>query len=512
MTTRRLFAATATLALGLFCSSGPSWSQDAAPTVKIHQGAVSGVAGDGTVVYRGIPFAAPPVGPLRWRAPQPAANWTGVRDGSKAGNTCAQAMDCLYLNVHVPAGTKPGAKLPVMFWIHGGSFTGGSGSQFDGSSFARKGVVVVTINYRLGREGFFAHPAISKENKEDKGNYGIMDQIAALKWVQANVAAFGGDASKVTVFGESAGAISIYDLMISPEAKGLFTKAISESGFSRYDSETLTEAEASGKALAEKVGVKGDGPDALKALRAVPFGGIPASSGLYDHGRPRPIVDGKTIPWSIPDAFAQGKEAKIPFLVGGNSNEASLLPTKDGTARIKAAVNSPVPYSGDPMKVANAMVTAEQILEPSRNAARLHTKNTGQPIYFYYFSYVTPMQRATSPGAAHGGELNYVFNSLRAGSPAEDQTIAQSMNAYWAAFAKYGNPGAAGGPAWPAWKPDTENYMEFSGSGPVVGQHLQAAGLDWAERELKGSQIALRGQYLDLKAPVRAGRGRGSRP
>jgi para-nitrobenzyl esterase len=496
MTTRRLFAAAATLALGLVCSSGPGWSQDAAPTVKLHQGEISGLANDGTVVYRGIPFAAPPVGNLRWRSPQPAASWTGVRDGSKAGNSCAQAMDCLYLNVHAPAGTKPGAKLPVMFWIHGGSFTGGSGAQFDGSSFARKGVVVVTINYRLGREGFFAHPAISAENKEDKGNYGIQDQIAALKWVKANIATFGGDPAKVTAFGESAGAISIYDLMISPEAKGLFSKAMSESGFSRYDSQTLAEAETSGQALAEKVGVKGTGPDALKALRALPFDGLPKSSGLYDHARPRPIIDGKTLPWSIPDAFAQGKEVKVPFLLGGNSNEASLLPTKNAQARIDAAATKPVPYTGAPMKIANSMVTASQILEPSRNAARLHTKNApGEPIYFYYFSYVTPAQRATSPGAPHAGELNYVFNSLRANSAPEDHTIAESMNAYWAAFAKYGNPGAAGGPAWPQWKPDSESYMEFSGAGPVVGQHLQSAGLDWAEKELKGTQIAQRGDF-----------------
>jgi para-nitrobenzyl esterase len=496
MTTRRLFAAAAaTLAFGLLCAARPSWSQSTAPTLKLHQGQISGLAGDGAIVYRGIPFAAAPVGPLRWRAPQPAANWTGVRDGSKAGNTCTQAMDCLYLNVHVPAGTKAGAKLPVMFWIHGGSFTGGSGSQYDGSSFARKGVVVVTINYRLGREGFFAHPALSAENKEDKGNYGIMDMIAALEWSKANVAAFGGDPSKVTIFGESAGAIAVYDLMFSPEAKGLFTKAISESGFSRYQSQTLAEAETSGAEIAAKVGVKGTGADALKALRALPFDGLPKSSGLYDNGRPRPIIDGKTLPWSIPDAFAQGKEAKIPFMAGGNSNEASLLPTKNAQARINAASTKPVPYTGDPMKVANAMVTAAQILEPNRNALRLHAKTSGEPVYFYYFSFVPVVQRATSPGAAHGSELNYVFNSLRPNAGPEDHTIAESMNAYWAAFAKYGDPAAAGGPKWPAWTPAKEDYMEFSGSGPMVGQHLQAAGLDWAQSELKGTQIAQRGDY-----------------
>jgi para-nitrobenzyl esterase len=493
MATRRLFAAAA--ALALICASGAAWSQAAVPIVKIHQGQVSGVAGDGTVVYRGIPFAAPPVGDLRWRSPQPAAGWKGVRDGSQAGGTCGQAMDCLYLNVHAPEGTRPGAKLPVMFWIHGGSFINGSGAQYDGSSFARKGVVVVTINYRLGREGFFAHPALSAENKEDKGNYGLMDQIAALKWTRANIAAFGGDPAKITIFGESAGATSVYDLMISPEAKGLFTKAISESGFPRYESQTLAEAETSGVELAAKAGVKATGPEALKALRALPFDGLAKSTGLYDNARPRPIIDGKTLPWSIPEAFALGKEAKIPFLAGGNSNEASLFPTRNPQARINGAYTKPVPYTGPPMKVANAMVTAAQVLEPNRNALRLHVKNTGAPVYFYYFSYVPVAQRATSPGAGHGSELSYAFNSLRPNAGPEDHTIAQSMNAYWAAFAKYGKPGAAGGPEWLAWTPDQEAYMKFSGSGPVAGQHLQSAGLDWAQAELKGAQIVGRSDF-----------------
>ena len=411
-----------------------------------------------------------------------------------AGGSCAAQLDCLYVNVHTPPDAKPGQKLPVMVWIHGGSFTDGAGAQSDGAAFARKGMVVVTINYRMRNEGFYAHPALSKENKEAKGNYGIQDMIAALKWTKANVATFGGDPGHITVAGESAGAIAIYYLTYSPEAKGLFQQAISESGFPRYDGQTLAEAEKTGLANAEKVGVKGDGPEALKALRALPFNAMPSLQSRYDLARTRPIIDGKTIPIRIMDAYAKGQEMKIPFLMGGNSNEASLVPTTNAPARIAAAVNKPVPYTGQPMTIANAMVTAEQILEPNRAAARLHLKN-GAPVYFFYFSFVTPAQRATSPGASHGGELGYVFDSLRSGSPAEDQSIAGSMNAYWAAFIKYGNPATAGGPAWPAFKAGDENYMEFSGTGPKAGKDLQKTGLDWAEKELKSDGIAWRTQF-----------------
>ncbi|MFT3771758.1 MAG: carboxylesterase family protein [Minicystis sp.] len=504
---RRLFAA-AGLALGLLSIAGAGVAQqgrgpgaapalpggEPGPTLALHQGKIQGLISEGSIVYRGIPYAKPPVGDLRWRSPQPAASWTGVRDGSKAGSSCAAALDCLYLNVHTPLDAKPGQKLPVMFWIHGGAFTGGTGSTFDGASFARKGVVVVTINYRLGNEGFYAHPALTRENEEDKGNYGIQDMIAALEWTKANIGAFGGDPNQITVFGESAGAIASYYLTYSPEAKGLFQKAISESGFPRYDGQPLAEAEKTGLANAEKAGVTGDGPAALKALRALPFNAMPPLSSRHDLGRTRPIIDGKTIPMRIMDAYAQGKEMKIPFMMGGNSNEASLLPTSNPQARIDAAVNKPVPYTGAPMTIANAMVTAEQVLEPNRAAARLHLQS-GAPVYYYYFSFVTPAQRATSPGAPHGGELGYVFDSLRPGAAAEDHSIAQSMNAYWTAFAKYGNPGAAGGPAWPAFKPGDEGYMEFSSLGPRTGKDLQKAGLDWAEKELKPDGIAWRVQF-----------------
>ena len=211
----------------------------ASPVVKVAQGEVQGISADGVSVYKGLPFAAPPVGDLRWRAPQPATKWQGIRAATAFSSTCAQAEDCLYLNVYKPADSG-NAKLPVMVWIHGGAFIFGSGSAYDGSQFARQGVIVVTMNYRLGRAGWFAHPALTAESpKGPLGNYGLMDQVAALHWVHDNIKAFGGDAKNVTIFGESAGAICVNYLMLAPQAKGLFDKALSESGFGRLGAKHL---------------------------------------------------------------------------------------------------------------------------------------------------------------------------------------------------------------------------------------------------------------------------------
>ena len=219
----------------------PSPTPAEGPIVKVKQGEVQGIIADGVAIFKGLPFAAAPVGDLRWRAPQRPAKWSGVRAASAFSSGCAQSEDCLYLNVYEPADTKRGAKLPVMVWIHGGAFLFGSGSAYDGSHFARQGVVVVTINYRLGRAGWFAHPALTAENpKGPLGNYGLMDQIAALDWVADNVKEFGGDPKNVTIFGESAGAISVNYLMLAPQAKGLFEKALSESGFGRLPARPIS--------------------------------------------------------------------------------------------------------------------------------------------------------------------------------------------------------------------------------------------------------------------------------
>src|SRR5450755_495259 len=283
MSTQRFVAQAAAIALILASSAACTQAQRTAdsaagtvapvantPIVKVSQGEVQGAAADGVAAFKGLPFAAPPVGDLRWHQPQHAANWQGVRAATAFSATCVQAEDCLYLNIYEPAAAKKGANLPVMVWIHGGAFVFGSGSVYDGSQFAKQGVVVVTVNYRLGRAGWFAHPALTAENPNGSlGNYGLMDQIAALEWVKDNIKAFGGDAKNVTIFGESAGAISVNYLMLAPQAKGLFAKAISESGFGRLAARPLASVEHSGVTFAEKAGVQGSDAAAAKALRAL---------------------------------------------------------------------------------------------------------------------------------------------------------------------------------------------------------------------------------------------------
>ena len=329
MTLRHLIAAAAAV-LALTASAA-----QAADSAKVAQGELRGAVAGTVASFKGIPFAAPPVGDLRWRPPQAAKPWTGVRDATAYGPMCMQmrqvtpdvkqSEDCLTLNVWTPATFKPGAKLPVMVWIHGGSFTGGSGSNFlyDGTHFAERGVVLVTVNYRLGRLGFFAHPALTAEQRgAPLANYGMMDNLAALKWVQANISAFGGDPANVTAFGESAGGILINDLMASPQAKGLFAKAISESGFGRIPGQPMAQAEKIGVDYAAGLGVTGTGPEAMKALRALTAEQLSKAAGQVT-----PILDGKVLPEGPAAAFAAGRELKVPYIAGGNSWEASLFPT-----------------------------------------------------------------------------------------------------------------------------------------------------------------------------------------
>ncbi len=454
------------------------------PIVTLKQGQLQGLVNDDVNIDRGIPYAAPPVGALRWRPPQPGPSWQGVRLATAAGASCATAEDCLFLNVFRPLSAKTTDKLPVMVWIHGGAFTGGTGASYDASAFAKQGIVVFTINYRLGKAGWFAHPALTKESPNGPlANYGLMDQIAALKWVKDNAGAFGGDPSNVTVFGESAGAISINFLMISPEAKGLFNKAISESGFGRYSATPLATAERT--SVAAIPSVTGEGPEAAAALRALPLSALGPRGGLGSIG---PILDGKIVTTSIADGFAKGLEAKVPFLLGGNSNEASLFAAQmvDPAARLAAITTNRDAFlaafdddkTGDPARIISRQVTVQEITEPDRNLARQHVKN-GQPTFVYYFSYVPMAQRATSLGVSHGGEILYVFDYGR--GDAEGQAVAKSANAYWGAFAKTSNPGTAGGPQWPVFTAAQETVLEFGPGAPVAHDHLLKARLDWVE-------------------------------
>jgi para-nitrobenzyl esterase len=276
--------------------------------------------------------------PLRWLPPGAPPIWSGERDASKAGPVCPAQEDCLYLNVLRPASAHAGQKLPVMVWIHGGAFLGGTsmggyGGDTDGHEFANKGIVAVSVNYRLGFAGYFSHPALDHEGHLHS-NYGAMDQIAALKWVKANIASFGGDPGNVTLYGESAGGFGVLLLMVSPEAQGLFNKIIAESNFARARAVPLAIAEANGLKQAEQAGVKGEDATAAAALRALPISAFPIIRNRPDGFRPYPVLDGQVFPTQVMAAFRAGTEAKVPLIIGGNSNEASL--THPGVAMLDA--------------------------------------------------------------------------------------------------------------------------------------------------------------------------------
>lgn len=483
-TVTALALALASLASGALAP--PAWAQpapdafvtDTRQVVKLGQGALSGAVKDGVAYHLGIPFAAAPVGDLRWRPPAAAPSWTGERDASKPGASCQAAEDCLFLNVVRPADAKPGAKLPVMVWIHGGAYVVGTsmgafGADTEGTNFARKGIVHVSLNYRLGRAGWFAHPALTREGPT--GNFGMMDQIAALKWVKANIARFGGDPANVTIYGESAGGISVHYLMLAPQAKGLFAKAIGESSFARHKPEPLAEAEAKGLAAAKAAGVEGEDAAAAAALRKLPLSSMPYTGGFV--GRAGPILDGTYITGGIAEGYAAGRQAKVPLMLGGNSHEASLFRPQPAqldalpAARREAVMKVFDPEgTGDAARVVNDLTTAQFITEPDRNLARLHAR-AGQPAWLYYFSYVPAAQAAKKPyGAAHADEIRFVFGAPRAGFAPEDLAVSDAMNGSWASFAKTGNPGAT----WPRFQPG-ERSVEFGADGVQVrAEHLKA--------------------------------------
>jgi para-nitrobenzyl esterase len=466
------------------------------PIVKVVQGDVQGTVAAGVAVFKGLPFAAAPVGDLRWRAPQPAMKWAGVRAAAAFSATCVQAEDCLYLNIYQPSDAKKGAHLPVMVWIHGGAFVFGSGSQYDGSQFAKQGVIVVTVNYRLGRAGWFAHPALTAENPGGLlGNYGLMDQIAALGWVRDNIRAFGGDPQNLTLFGESAGAIAINYLMLAPQAKGLFAKAVSESGFGRLAARPLSSAEHIGVSFAEKAGVQGSDAAAAKALRALSWTELTANvAGIGSAEQLLPMADGKIITGSAADGFAGGKEAHVPYLLGGNSDEASLTRRGMNASQRLAAIQQrrdafiavyDPDNSGDADRIIARWVTDTSISEPDRDLARLHAKH-GNATYVYHFSYTPAAQRSTLYGLPHGGEIAYVFNTPRA-TPFDDEgkAVAAAANKYWVQFAKTGDPDSAGGALWPKFDAADEYVMEFPATGvPVAAKHFHKARLDWVEAGL----------------------------
>jgi len=478
----------------------------AAPvSVKIETGVLTGDAADKALVFRNIPFAAPPVGELRWAPPQRAPAWAGERDAVKPGPSCPQPMrpdgrpnagaangptseDCLQLNVFAPpiAG-KSAAKAPVMVWLHGGAHRYGAGWIYDGSNFARDGVVLVAINYRLGPLGYFAHPALTKAAGPDAplANYGLMDQIAALQWVQRNIAAFGGDPDNVTVFGESAGAMSTLQLLAIPQTKGLYEKAIVQSGGGWFAPASLAEKEADGAAVADRLGLPGV-QASLAQLRAVPADQLIAQTQSGNYG---PFPDGRLLKETASQAFAAGRALDVPLIIGSNSGEDSLMDSfgMNPGARALPPIVKAV-YSEDAAKgeeaLARAIFTDRVMGGPARWTAAQAAK--GAPAWLYYFSYVGARFRPATTTAAHAAEIQYVFEYWgRRTDPAslgpDDRAMASLMHSCWVAFAKTSTPVCASGPAWPAYQPARDQLMEF-GADSGVRTNLRKRQLDAQER------------------------------
>jgi para-nitrobenzyl esterase len=416
------------------------------------------------------------------------------------------AEDCLYVNVWAPE--KPAsAKLPVMVWIHGGGFVNGGASPavYDGSRFARRGVVFVSFNHRLGRFGFFAHPALTKKNPEGPlGNYGYLDQIAALRWVQRNVAAFGGDPGNVTAFGESAGGGSVHTLMVSPLAKGLFHKAIVESGGGRAGGimtpRTLKEAEAVGVAFGKLAGVTGEDAAALAALRRLPAADLVRGLNLMTMGPQRdtyagPMIDGKIVVEEPETAFRAGREARIPYLVGANNREFGFMPLPpqavEGLLARFGAARDEVVAAYDPDKTGNmgevgiGLMSDGAMVEPARLMARLASA-AGQPTFVYRFSYVASSRRKDVTGTLHATEIPFVFETVRAkygdATTAEDEALAATANAYWVAFARTGDPNGDGRARWPAYSEKDDVILDFAVGGPAAKPDPWKARLDLVEK------------------------------
>ena len=474
--------------------------------VKVEQGIVQGTIEDGLRIFKGIPFAAPPVGDLRWKAPQPAEKWEGVKmttefapSPMQAGNLpSGKSEDCLYLNIWTPT-MSADEQLPVLVWIYGGGFSMGSTSFNDGAKLAKKGVILVSIAYRVNQFGFLAHPELSAESLNHvSGNYGILDQIAGLQWIHDNIAAFGGDPAKVTIFGESAGGISVSMLCASPLTKGLISGAISESGGSfgptrptTYPGEnmkTLAQAEADGVTYFQNAGVS-----SLAELRALPTDKVPSGFGMSGGW---PIVDGYVIPDDQYKMYEAGNFNDTPILVGYNSDEgASFTRTKDP----KEFTESVQQRYG---KFADALLEAYPVTETtvpktardlSRDAAfgwqtwiwaRLQSKMGKSKAWLYYFDQ-HPDYPEDSPqygyGSPHGQDVGYVFMELNPDNPQtteSDLALSEVMATYWTNFAKYGDPNGEGVPEWPAFSGENPDVMYLTGPTPFVGPVPSAESLE----------------------------------
>jgi para-nitrobenzyl esterase len=483
---RRSLVAGAVLALPLALLAAAS-----GPQVQTNSGMVEGKADGAVHAFLGIPYAAPPLGDLRWKPPGPAAKWSGIRKATEFGAHCMQGKvfgdmnfrdaggseDCLTLNVWVPAKTSA-AKLPVMVWIYGGGFVAGTTSEprQDGTHLAQQGVVVVSMNYRLGVFGFFVHPDLAKESgRNSAGNYGLLDQVAALQWVHDNIAAFGGDPGNVAIFGESAGSFSVSAQMASPLAKGLFHKAIGESGGAFFSgglsfAPRSAREEKDAKAVSTKLGVS-----TLAELRAVPAQKLleafaPPQSPGFDFG---PDVDGYFLPEPVPAIFAAGKQNDVPLLAGWNRDEGSFeiasSPQKPTADSLKATAQKEFGDKAADFLRLYPSDTDQRVLRSAQDFAgdrfiafatwawlEAQAKTGKQPIYRYRFDLGPPADAKGPPlGAFHSAEIEYVFGQLdsKAGVAwrTENRQLSEAMQKYWANFARSGDPNGPGLPNWPRY-------------------------------------------------------------
>lgn len=467
--------------------AGGAWAQglpassEAPPRVTVETGVLLGEATEKANVFRNIPYAAPPVASLRWAPPAPASGWKGDRDAVQPGPSCPQPMnangtpnsggangptseDCLQLNVYAPKKVKAA---PVMVWLHGGAHRTGAGWIYDGSNFARDGVVVVTVNYRLGALGYFAHPALTQAaGSQPLGNYGLMDQIAALRWVQRNIDKFGGDPKNVTVFGESAGGMSTLALLATPEARGLYHKAIVQSGLGWFEPKTLADQEKAGAEALTKAGVTAA---TAEELRSVPVDRLVAVNMSF-----APFVDGKVMTETASQALANGRFADVPLIIGWNSGEDSLM----GPAPLRVEALSQVPpiaraiyreeaAEGDE-RLARALFTDRVFGGPARWVAAQAA--SGHPAWLYHFSYVATRMRPNTSTAAHAAEIPYVWEYWGRRTPMsvvsdEDRAMATLMHACWVTFAKAGEP-RCGTEQWRAYDA-ADRLMEFGAESGV---------------------------------------------
>jgi len=485
------------------------------PVVATALGKVQGKMLDAGKVkaFLGMPYAAPPVGELRWKAPVAAVAWKGVRDATKFGARCEQwpiwkdyifddagpSEDCLFLNVYAPVAARAGSKLPVMVWIHGGGYAAGSGSEprYNGTALAEQGVVLVTLDYRLGVFGFLASEDLAKENDGHAGNYGLMDMVAALRWVKANSAAFGGDAANVTIFGESAGSFAVSTLMVAPEAQGLFHKVIGESGaaFSTViQMDTVAKRGTQDQAFASSLGA-----DNLAALRALPAEKALEAAQKLGVVRFSPVVDGKFLPENVAALYAAGKQAHVPAIIGWTHDERAGTLSKDMTAAgwkawakehqgeraaefLKAF---PADSDAQAMRSADDLTTAGFIALGAWKWVEAQVKTGQAPVYRYRFDLPATPSEMHPEGkyAFHSDELEYVFGTLATRHGAtwreEDHRLSQQMMVYWTNFAKTGDPNGKGLVAWPRY--DKSGELLFLDRAVQVGPDATRAQFEFLD-------------------------------